>query len=80
MNQPRDLCDKLLAGYGVETTYYDPMIGRGIQNLIKPNTKVLFLESPGSLTMEVQDVPMLCDIAHEHGLVTILDNTWGFSH
>ncbi len=72
----RDLCDKLFAGYGIETTYYDPMIGRGIRDLIKPNTKVLFLESPGSLTMEVQDVPMLCKIAHEHGLVTILDNTW----
>ncbi|QYJ77506.1 cystathionine beta-lyase [Shewanella acanthi] len=72
----RDLCTKLLAGLGIETTFYDPLIGAGIRKLIKPNTKVLFLESPGSITMEVQDVPTLCDIAHEHGIVAILDNTW----
>ncbi|MFQ6371151.1 cystathionine beta-lyase [Shewanella sp. YIC-542] len=72
----RDLCDKLLAGYGIETTYYDPMIGAGIAALIRPNTKVLFLESPGSITMEVQDVPTLCQVAHRHGLVVMLDNTW----
>ncbi len=72
----RDLCDKILQGYGVETTYYDPLIGAGIEALIRPNTKVLFLESPGSITMEVQDVPTLCRIAHQHGLITMLDNTW----
>ncbi|MCL1074930.1 cystathionine beta-lyase [Shewanella dokdonensis] len=72
----RDLCDKLLAGLGIETTYYDPMIGAEIANLIRPNTKVLYLESPGSITMEVQDVPTLCQIAHQHGLVAMLDNTW----
>ncbi|MCE9687522.1 cystathionine beta-lyase [Shewanella sp. AS16] len=72
----RDLCDKLLAGLGIETSYYDPMIGAGIAALIRPNTKVLFLESPGSLTMEVQDVPTLCRIAHEQDLVVMLDNTW----
>ena len=72
----RDLCDKILARYGIETTYYDPLIGNDIKHLIQPNTKVLFLESPGSLTMEVQDVPTLCEIAHQHGLITILDNTW----
>ncbi|MDF0533631.1 cystathionine beta-lyase [Shewanella sp. A32] len=72
----RALCDNLLAGLGIETTYYDPMIGAGIAELIRPSTKVLYLESPGSLTMEVQDVPTLCKIAHEHGLVTMLDNTW----
>ncbi|WP_417763149.1 cystathionine beta-lyase [Shewanella sp.] len=72
----RDLCDKILKGYGVETTYYDPLIGAGIDALIRPNTKVLFLESPGSITMEVQDVPTLCRIAHQHGLITMLDNTW----
>lgn len=72
----RDLCDKILKGYGVETTYYDPLIGAGIEALIRPNTKMLFLESPGSITMEVQDVPTLCRIAHEHGLITMLDNTW----
>ncbi|MGZ9898043.1 cystathionine beta-lyase [Shewanella gaetbuli] len=72
----RDLCDKMLAGFGIETTYYDPMIGEGIRDLIKPNTKVLFLESPGSITMEVQDVPTLSKIAHEHNIIVMLDNTW----
>jgi cysteine-S-conjugate beta-lyase len=72
----RDLCDKLLTGFGIETSYYDPLIGAGIEALIRPNTKVLFLESPGSITMEVQDVPTLCAVAHQHGLVVMLDNTW----
>lgn len=72
----RDLCDKLLAGFGIETTYYDPLIGEGIRSLIRPNTKVLFLESPGSITMEVQDVPTLAGIAHEHDMIVMLDNTW----
>ncbi|WP_153916140.1 cystathionine beta-lyase [Shewanella sp. TC10] len=72
----RDLCNKLLAGFGIETTYYDPLIGEGIKDLIQPNTKVLFLESPGSITMEIQDVPTLSRIAHEHDMVVMLDNTW----
>ena len=72
----RDLCTHILGGFGIETTYYNPLIGAGISELIRPNTKVLFLESPGSITMEVQDVPTLCRIAHEHGLITMLDNTW----
>ncbi|PKH99536.1 cystathionine beta-lyase, partial [Shewanella sp. 11B5] len=72
----RDLCNKMLAGFGIETTYYDPMIGAGIRELIRPNTKVLFLESPGSITMEVQDVPTLSRIAHEHDVIVMLDNTW----
>ncbi|MBR9727746.1 cystathionine beta-lyase [Shewanella intestini] len=72
----RDLCDKLLAGYGVETTYYDPLIGADISKLIRPNTKVIFLESPGSITMEIQDVPAICRIAKQHNIITMLDNTW----
>ena len=72
----RDLCDKMLAGFGIETTYYDPMIGADIRDLIRPNTKVLFLESPGSITMEVQDVPTLCRVAHENNIIVMLDNTW----
>jgi cystathionine beta-lyase len=72
----RALCDGLLAGFGIETTYYDPLIGIGIADLIRPNTKVLFLESPGSITMEIQDVPTLSRIAHEHNMVVMLDNTW----
>ena len=72
----RDFCDTIMKKMGVETTYYEPTIGEGIQGLIKPNTKVLFTESPGSVTMEVQDVPTLARIAHEHGIIVMLDNTW----
>lgn len=73
----RDYCDKILAKIGVTTTYYDPMIGANIEHLIKDNTRLVFLESPGSLTMEVQDVPKISDIAHKHGCIVMLDNTWG---
>lgn len=73
----RDLCDKILLGLGITTTYYDPMIGAGIKALIQPDTRVLFLESPGSITMEVQDVPSLVAVAKQHDLITILDNTYG---
>ncbi len=72
----RDFCDTIMKKMGVETTYYEPTIGEGIQDLIKPNTKVLFAESPGSVTMEVQDVPTLARIAHEHDIIVMLDNTW----
>ncbi|MCA2018390.1 cystathionine beta-lyase [Vibrio tritonius] len=72
----RDFCNIMLKKLGVETTYYDPMIGEGIRDLIQPNTKVLFTESPGSITMEVQDIPTLSRIAHEHDIVVMLDNTW----
>nr|WP_086940123.1 cystathionine beta-lyase [Thaumasiovibrio occultus] len=73
----RDYCDKVLKKMGVETTYYDPMIGEGIRDLIQPNTRILFLESPCSYTMEVQDVPTLAQIAHEKDIIVMLDNTWG---
>ncbi|KZX69732.1 cystathionine beta-lyase [Vibrio sp. HI00D65] len=72
----RDFCDTIMKKMGVETTYYEPTIGEGIKELIKPNTKVLFTESPGSITMEVQDVPTLARIAHEHDITVMLDNTW----
>lgn len=72
----RDFCDKVLKRIGVTTTYYDPMIGVGIKDLMQSNTKILFLESPGSLTMEVQDVPTLAAIAHDHNCIVMLDNTW----
>ncbi|MDP4535711.1 cystathionine beta-lyase [Alkalimonas collagenimarina] len=72
----RALCEKILRPMGIDTEYYDPMLGAGIVELIRPSTKVIFLESPGSLTMEVQDVPAICNIAQQHGIVTILDNTW----
>ncbi|WP_418113299.1 cystathionine beta-lyase [Vibrio scophthalmi] len=72
----RDFCDKIMKKMGIETTYFDPTIGEEIRDLIQPNTKVLFLESPGSITMEVQDVPTLARIAHEQEIVVMLDNTW----
>ncbi|KKO43913.1 cystathionine beta-lyase [Arsukibacterium ikkense] len=72
----RALCDKLLKGLGIETTYYDPQIGAGIATLLRPNTKAIFLESPGSLSLEIQDIPAICDIARQYNIVTILDNTW----
>ena len=72
----RDYCDKILAKLNIETTYYDSLIGKGIESLIKPNTRVVFLESPGSITMEIQDVPAIAEVAHRHGCIVMLDNTW----
>ncbi|WP_321392124.1 cystathionine beta-lyase [Emcibacter sp.] len=73
----RTLCDDFLKGMGVETTYYDPMIGSGISDLIQSNTKVVFVESPCSLTMEVQDIPAIAKAAHARGAIVLMDNTWG---
>jgi cystathionine beta-lyase len=72
----RKFCNMELKRWGVETTYFDPNIGAGIEALFKPNTKAVFLESPGSLTFEIQDVPAIAAIAHKHGAAVILDNTW----
>ena len=73
----RKLCDGMLKGFGIETTYYDPMIGAAIADLIRPETKVVFVETPGSLTFEVQDIPAIAAEAEARGAVVILDNTWG---
>ncbi len=74
----RSFCTGFLNRFGVETTFYDPMIsGEAIEKLIKPNTRVIYLESPGSLTFEVQDVPAIVAVAKAHGITTMLDNTWG---
>lgn len=72
----RILCAGLLAKYGVETSYYDPMIGSGIEKLIRPNTSTIFLEAPGSQSFEIQDVPAITAVAKKHGIKTIIDNTW----
>jgi cystathionine beta-lyase len=72
----RRFCDGLLKRYGVATRYYDPMIGGGIAGLIAERTRAILLESPGSLTMEVQDVPAICAAAKAKGVATLLDNTW----
>lgn len=67
---------QLLQRFGITTRFYDPLIGAGIAALIGPQTKAIFMESPGSLTFEVQDVPAIVAVAKRHGLVTLLDNTW----
>jgi cysteine-S-conjugate beta-lyase len=73
----RSFCIGFLKRFGVETTFYDPLIdGTGIAALIKPNTVLIYLESPGSLTFEVQDVPAIVAAAKARGLKTLLDNTW----
>ncbi len=74
----RGFCDGLLRRMRVETTYYDPSIGADtIAALFRPNTKVLYTESPGSHTFEVQDVPALAAVAHAKGAKVLMDNTWG---
>lgn len=72
----RRYCDQMLARFGVETTYYDPLIGSGIAELMRPNTKVVFVESPGSVTFEVQDIPAIAEAAHKGGAVVLMDNSW----
>ena len=72
----RDQCAKLLTPLGVETTFYDPLIGAGIAELMRPNTRALFIETPGSLTFEVQDLVALVAAARAAGVTTIIDNTW----
>ena len=61
---------------GVQTTYYDPLIGAGIDKLIKPNTKAVFVEAPGSQSFEMQDIPAIAQVAHAKGAVVLTDNTW----
>jgi cysteine-S-conjugate beta-lyase len=72
----RTFCDGVLTRLGVETTYYDPLIGTGIARLFKPNTRAVFLEAPGSQSFEMQDVPAIAVAAHERGLTVLMDNTW----
>lgn len=72
----RRFADTMLRRLGIEVEYYEPEIGAGIRNLLKPNTKVIFTESPGSNTFEMQDIPAITAVAREAGIVTMLDNTW----
>ena len=86
----RRFCDMQLKRFGIETTYYDPLLGgnagAGISALMRPNTRLVFVESPGSLTFEVQDIPAIADAAHRHQsngggaasqVIVMMDNTWG---
>ena len=72
----RRFCDRTLKGMGVETTYYDPLVGADIAALFRPNTRVVYLESPGSLTFEVQDFPAIAAAARARSIAVIHDNTW----
>jgi len=72
----RKFCYTILKRLGIATRYYDPLVGTGISNVIGERTAAILLESPGSQTMEVQDVPGICVAARERGIVTLLDNTW----
>ena len=72
----RQFCDDVLAKFGVEVTYYDGVIAGGIAALMKPNTTVVYLESPGSLTFEIQDVPAIARVAKQRGATVLMDNTW----
>ena len=79
-NPARHLCDTLLRGLGIETTYYDPLVGAGVAGLMRPSTRVVYCESPGSQTMEVQDVAAITAVAKSKGAVAMLDNTWSGGH
>ncbi len=72
----RRFCDTILARLGVATTYYDPLVGAGIADLIQPNTRVVFTEAPGSLTFEMQDIAAIAKAAHARDATVIMDNTW----
>jgi cysteine-S-conjugate beta-lyase len=72
----RELADRMLARLDIEIEYYDPLAGAGIAQLIRPNTQLIWCESPGSVTMEVQDVPAIAHAARERGVITALDNTY----
>jgi cystathionine beta-lyase len=73
----RNFCDRQLKRNGVEVEYYDPLIGAGIESLMKRNTRVVFCEAPGSLTFEMQDIPAIAAVAHAKGAVVMADTTWG---
>ncbi len=72
----RNFCNGVLARYGVETTYFDPLIGTGIERLFKPNTRGVLIEAPGSQSFEMPDVPAIATVTHAHGALVIDDNTW----
>jgi cystathionine beta-lyase len=72
----RNFCDGLFKRMGVETTYYDPLIGADIAKLFKPNTRAVFVEAPGSQSFEMQDIPAIAKIAHDKGALVMMDNTW----
>ncbi|HEY5801202.1 MAG TPA: cystathionine beta-lyase [Burkholderiaceae bacterium] len=86
-NPNGEVADWLARDMGITARYYDPLIGAGIAELIQPNTKLIWTEAPGSVSMEVPDIPGICKAAHDKGVLVALDNTWsagiafdGFKH
>lgn len=73
----RNFCDRRLKLNGIEIEYYDPLIGAGIAKLVRPNTRAVFCEAPGSLTFEMQDIPAIAAVAHARGIPVLADTTWG---
>lgn len=73
----RQVLNSTLRRFGVQATPYAPTIGQGIAELIQPNTRIIYVESPGSETFEIQDIPEIARIAHQHGALVVMDNTWG---
>jgi len=73
----RNFCNARLKPNGVDVEYYDPLIGAGVARLIRPNTRAIFCESPGSLTFEMQDIPAIAAAAHAREIPVLADNTWG---
>ena len=72
----RIFCDQVLSRLGVAVTYYDPLLGESIGDLIQPKTRLVYLESPGSLTFEMQDTAAIAKVAHDKGAMVLMDNTW----
>jgi cysteine-S-conjugate beta-lyase len=72
----RVFCERVLRRFGVETTYYGPTIGSGVEALLRPNTTAVLTEAPGSQSFEMQDIPAIAEVAHRHGAVVLMDNTW----
>jgi len=72
----RKFCDQVLTRFGVTTTYYDPLIGAAIAEQFRPNTRAVYLEAPGSLSFEMQDVGAIAKVAHAKGAAVLIDNTW----
>ena len=72
----REMAERLLDGLGIEASYYDAMAGNGVGSAFRPNTRLIWIEAPGSITMEVPDVPALAMAARERGVISAIDNTW----
>jgi cystathionine beta-lyase len=72
----REMGAWLMRDFGISARYYDPLIGAGIADLIRPNTKLIWTEAPGSFSMEVPDIPAICQVAHAAGAIVAIDNTW----